>query len=100
MKKTHSKRRVKKGKGFSENVAAVGKELINQVINPHSDLRQQFYPQAPLRIMLPYITINLKKRPGRIGKIARVVDIVDRVADIFGHGKKKKTKTSKKRKTH
>ena len=100
MKKTHSKRRVKKGKGFAEDVVTVGKALVDQITNPLSDLRQQFYPGAPLRVMLPYMTATLKHRPGKIGKIARAIDIADRVADIFGHGKKKKTKTSKKRKTH
>ena len=102
MKKTTRKSRGKKmrGHGIKEDIEAFDQKIKNEFTNPKSELRKQFYREAPFRQSIPIAMGALSTVPGPIGTTAQILGAADQIAHIYGVGRKQKYIKYRKTKSH
>ena len=89
-----------RGHGIKEDIEAFGRKIKNEFTNPKSELRKQFYRDAPFRRSIPIATGALSAVPGPIGTTAKVIGAADQIAHMFGVGRKQKWVKYRKTKSH
>jgi hypothetical protein len=102
-KSTTRKGKTTKRGGFRfSDLKDAASKLKNEITNPKSLLRQQFYREAPLRNEILQTARQIAPLTGRPDVIAatETANIVNEVAKTLGFGRKKKYVKYVKSKTH